>query len=255
MSKNEDIILEEKINENELPKSKNYKKIKHLTVIIAFTLIIAAVITLSIAHFKVETIEKGNKPVVRNLGFDITAAKTFNLGSFKVHGQTVSIKYVVSVTKAKCTNKIVISSSLGHAEFGNTGVAAPGSGTKSYNMAIFKFNLPQLPTVSVTGYAKGSLSWSVAQKAAGKLSIGLSGTLTLAAEMKNASGAISSFSCNGQGTLTEAKGKLVASNGSITKDTDFSLGMGHLKITYSAKIGTIDIKLTTINLFEGWRSV
>ena len=56
MSKNEDIILEEKINENELPKSKNYKKIKHLTVIIAFTLIIAAAIILSFVNFKVEAI-------------------------------------------------------------------------------------------------------------------------------------------------------------------------------------------------------
>ena len=255
MDKSEEIILEESINEKELSETKNYKKIKYSMAIIASTLIIAAVITLSIGHFKVEVLEEGNKPVVRNLGFDITAAKTFNLGSFKVHGQTVSIKYVVSVTKAKCTNKIVISSSMGSHEFGNTGVAASGSGTKSYNVAIFKFNLPQLPTVSVTGYAKGSLSWSVAQKSAGKYSIGLSGTLALAAEMKNASGPIASFSCNGQGTLTEAKGKLVASNGSINKDTDFSLGMGHLKITYSAKIGTIDIKLTTINLFEGWRSV
>ena len=207
MDKSEEIILEESINEKELSETKNYKKIKYSMAIIASTLIVAAVITLSIGHFKVEVIEEGNKPAVRNLGFDITAAKTFNLGSFKVAGQTVSIKYVVSVTKAKCTNKIVISSGLGSFEFGNTGISAPGSGSKSYLVPIFKINIPQIPTVSMTGYAKGSLSWSVTSKSAGKYSIGLSGTLNLGAEMKAPSGVIASISCNGQGILTEAKGK------------------------------------------------
>ena len=255
MDKSEEIILEESINEKELSETKNYKKIKYSMAIIASTLIIAAVITLSIGHFKVEVIEEGNMPVVRNLGFDITATKTYNLGSFKVLGQTVSIKYVINISKTHCQNKIVISSGLGSFEFGNTGISAPGSGSKSYLVPIFKINIPQIPTVSMTGYAKGSLSWSVTSKSAGKYSIGLSGTLNLVPEMKAPSGVIASISCSGQGVLTEAKGKLVASNGSINKDTDFSLGMGHLKINYSAKLLNVDIKLTTLTIFDGWRSV
>ena len=255
MDKSEEIILEESINEKELSDTKNYKKIKYSMAIIASTLIVAAVITLSIGHFKVEVLEEGNKPVVRNLAFNITASKTYNLGSFKVAGQTVSIKYVVSVTKTMCQNKIVISSSMGHHEFGNTGISSPGSGSKNYSVPIFKMALPQNHTLQITGYAKGSLSWHVASKSAGKLSIGLSGTLHLAAEMKSPHGVIAKLTCKGEGTLSQAKGKLIASNGSINKDTDFSLGMGHLKINYSAKLLNVDIKLTTLTIFDGWRSV
>ena len=45
--------------EKNLPEIKNYKKIKYSIAIISSTLIIAAVITLSIGHFKVEVIEEG----------------------------------------------------------------------------------------------------------------------------------------------------------------------------------------------------
>ena len=106
MNKREEILIKESLNENEFSRTKNYKKIKYSIAIITSTLIIAAVITLSIGHFKVEVIEEETKPAVRNLGFDITASRTFNLGSFNVTGQTVSIKYVVRMTKTQCQNKI-----------------------------------------------------------------------------------------------------------------------------------------------------
>ena len=102
MDKSEEIILEESSNEKEMPETKNYKKIKYSLAIITSTLIVAAVITLSIGHFKVEIIEQETKPAVRNLGFYVTASKTFNLGSFNVTGQTVSIKYVVNMTETQC---------------------------------------------------------------------------------------------------------------------------------------------------------
>ena len=130
MNKNGNIILEENMYEKELPKTKNYKKIKYSTAIIASTLIIAAVITLSIVHFKVEGIEEKTKPMIRNLGDDISTSKTYELGSFKVREQTVSIKYVVSITNNNFINKIVICSSLGSFEFGNTGMSSPGKGSK-----------------------------------------------------------------------------------------------------------------------------
>ena len=253
MDKSEEIILEESINEKELSETKNYKKIKYSMAIIASTMIIAAVITLSIGHFKVEVIEKGNMPVVRNLGFDITATKTYNLGSFKVLGQTVSIKYVINISKTHCQNKIVISSGLGSFEFGNTGISAPGSGSKSYLVPIFKINIPQIPTVSMTGYAKVSLSWSVTSKSAGKYNIGLSGTLNLGAEMKAPSGVIASISCNGQGVLTEAKGKLIVSKGSIIKDSDFSFGIGDIAITCIQSAAVVH--RYKFPLFEGWRYI
>ena len=64
MDKSEEIILEENINEKELSDTKNYKKIKYSMAIIASTMIIAAVITLSIGHFKVEVIETEKRKVI-----------------------------------------------------------------------------------------------------------------------------------------------------------------------------------------------
>ena len=146
-------------------KQKITKKLNYSIAIITSTLIIAAVITLSIGHFKVEIIEEEtNKPVVRNLGFDVTASRTFNLGSFNVTGQTVSIKYVVSMTKTKCQNKIVITSGLGSFEFGNTGMSSPCKGYKNYTIPIIKFKSPKYFSEPMIGYAKGSLSWDVSLK-------------------------------------------------------------------------------------------
>ena len=87
MDKCEEIILEESINKKELFDTKNNKKIKYSLAIIASILIIAAVITLSIGHFKVKVIEEENKPLIRNLGFDITADKTYNLGFLRLMGK------------------------------------------------------------------------------------------------------------------------------------------------------------------------
>ena len=123
-----------------MSESKNYKKIKYSIAIIASTIIIAATNTLSIAHFKVEIIEEETKPVIRNLGFDISASKTYNLGSFDYKGQIVSIKYVVSITKTQCQNKIVITSGSGSFEFGNTGMSSPGNGTQNYSTKVFSIH-------------------------------------------------------------------------------------------------------------------
>ena len=172
MDSTKEIILEENMNENDLPETKNYKKIKYSVAIIASTLIIAAVITLSISHFKVEVIEKETKPVVRKLGFGVTASRTFNLASFNIVGHTLSIKYVVSMTKTQCQNKIVINSALGSFEFGNTGMSSPGKGSKTYATPIFKFtSYKYFGDEAITGYAMGSLSWNVSLQSTNKYRI------------------------------------------------------------------------------------
>ena len=76
MDKSEEIILEKNMNVKEFPIIKNYKKIKYSVTIIASTLIIAAVITLSISNFKAEAIEEKTNPMARNLVADISTTKT-----------------------------------------------------------------------------------------------------------------------------------------------------------------------------------
>ena len=50
--------------------------------------------------------EKLPKPVTNS--FPISASKTFNLASFNVLGQKVSVKYVVGISSSKAYNKIVL---------------------------------------------------------------------------------------------------------------------------------------------------
>ena len=95
------------------------------------------------------------KPV-RNL-FSISASKTFNLASFNVLGQTVSVKYVVGISGNNAYNKIVISSGMGSFEFGNQGCSGSISYSKSYSQPIFVFVVPPFPAVSVGCYVGGSV--------------------------------------------------------------------------------------------------
>ena len=251
MNKLEEIILEKSGNEKELSDAKNYKKIKYSIAIITSTLIIA-VITLLIGHFKFEMMEQGTKPVVRNLGFNISASKTYNLGSFNVTGQIISIKYVVIITDTQCQNKIVITSGSGSFEFGNTGISSPGNGTKSYMTPIFKIRVPEIPIDFIKGYAKGSLSCDVQMRFPNQYYIRLKGTLELYTDIKYSTGSIVKATCEGKGILADIKGQLLALNKRIERYVDFSLGMGNLKIIYNIKSSDID-KQSTITLFEGWR--
>ena len=189
--------------------------------------------------------------MVRNLGFDVVSSKTYNLGSFNVTEQTISIKYVVSMTKTQCENKIVITSGLGSFEFGNKGISSPGKDSRGYMTTIFKFKLPQFPKATVNGLVRGSLSWDVSLKSTNKYSIGLSGTLNFYSYKED--NYIIKRSCKGWGTLSQAKGKLIVSERSINKDSDFSLGMGNLKIIFNGSIFPDNIY--TMTLFEGWRSI
>ena len=254
MDTSKEIILEENMNENDLPKIKNYKKIKYSIAIIASTLIIAAVITLSIGHFKVEIIEEEIKPAVRNLQFYRPTSRKCNLGSFKVGEQTVSIIHYNTRLSDKFINEISINSALGHFKFGMSGESYR-NGSKSYMVPIFKITLPQIPNYLVTGYAKGSLSWDYSLTSTNKKRYGLSGALNLYVEMTPLSETNVKVTCEGKGTLAEIKGGIILNdkNSLFFNDSEFSLGMGNLKIIFHGSIFPDNIY--TMTLFEGWRSL
>ena len=155
------------------------------------------------------------------------------------------------MTETQCQNKIVITSELGSFEFGNTGMSSPGKGSKNYATPIIKFKLQKYFSEEIIGYAKGSLSWDVSLKSTNKYNIGLSGTLNFYANKRSLF--TKNRYCTGKGTLSDAKGKLIVSNGSITKDSDFSFGMGNLEINCITS-GIISDH-TTMKLFEGWRYI
>lgn len=198
-------------------------------------------------------------PTVRNLGFDISASKTFNLVSFNCLGQTISIKYVVSVTKSTLINNIVITSGSGSFRFGNTGASASIKRTVSYSTAIAKITMPQYTTVSLALLAEGTLAYSVSLKSGSgtnsKYSAGLSGRLNLGSQIKTGFDSIVSLSTTNEGIVSEATGEMVLSNGSIAKGSGFGLKMGGLKVHVKGKFIGVQVTTITIPIYEGWRSL
>ena len=200
-----------------------------------------------------------SKPL-RNLGFPISASKTFTLCSFSALGQTVTVKYVVSISSSKAVNKVVISSGLGSFEFGNTGCSGSISKSYSYSKQIFKFVVPQFPAVSVGAYAKGSLYWgfgfSSGSGSAAKYWAKISGKLSLGAEIKAGWDAIASLSAFAEGTVFDASGQVTISKGSVAKGSGFSLRMGNIVVGIrGVALGVFKKELWKKTLYSGWKVV
>ena len=196
------------------------------------------------------------KPV-RNLGFQFSATKTFDIASFNFLGQNIKVKYEVKMTTSSVTNKITVSSGLGSFSFGNGGVSGSISDSKSYTVTIFKFIFPNFPAVSVGCYAKGSISWGIGVESGSgsstKYYAKLSGKLTLGAEIKAGWDAIASLSAGAEGTVVDASGKVIISNGSVAKGSGFSIGFGGLSAYIRGCLFTAKIDIATVTIFSGWR--
>ena len=179
-----------------------------------------------------EVVEE-NKPV-RNL-FSISASKTFNLATFDVLGQKVNVKYVVGVSGNSGYNKIVISSSLGSFEFGNSGCSGKVEISRSYSQTIFRFNCPGIFFfVSVSCYVKGSVyagfGFKSGSGSGSKYWAKASGSLALGAEVKAGWDQIASLSAYAEGTVISASAQVTISNGSVSKDSGFRLSVGRLEV-------------------------
>ena len=170
-----------------------------------------------------EIAKEETQPSLRNLGFAVSAEKTFTLASFNVCGQSVSIKYYVKVSSSQAINKIIISSGLGKIEFGNTGCSGTLNRKWEYQQPIFTFPFPNFPVVSVGAFAKGSLKAEIGFKSGSstKVYATLTGKLTLGAEIKAGWDAIASLSAGAEGTVVEASATVTIANGSVPKILDF----------------------------------
>ena len=204
---------------------------------------------------KEEKVEEETEPL-RQL-FPISASKEFNLVSFSFLGQTITIKYVVSVSSSRAVNKLVITSGLGTINFGNEGCSGEVSNSYNYNKHIFTFTFPNFPAVKVGCYATGYLSWSFGfQSGSGtgtKYYATLSGKLALGAEIKAGWDKIASLSAYAEGTVADARGQVTISNGSVAKGSGFSLQMGALVAGIRGCLFSNKIDLVKEPVFSGWR--
>ena len=198
--------------------------------------------------------EEENKSELRNLGFAVSASKTFNLASFNVCGQTVSIKYYVKVSSSEAINKIIISSGLGTFEFGNKGCSGTLSKKWEYKQPIFKFPFPGFPAVTVGAFAKGTIKAEIGFKSGSstKVYATLSGKLTMGAEIKAGWDAIASLSAGAEGTVADASATVTITSGSVSKDSGFSLKMGALEAYIQGCLFTAKIDIARFTIYSGW---
>ena len=207
---------------------------------------------------KGEVIEKEEeiKPELRKLGFSVSASKSFPLASFNVCGLAVSIKYYVSFSSGSAVNKIIITAGGGKIEFGNTGFSGNFKKEWSYTQPIFTFPFPGFPVVSVGAFAKGSLKAEVGLRSGSgsgaKYYAKLTGKLSMGAEIKAGWDAIASLSAGAEGTVVEASASVTVSNGSVSKDSGFSLRMGELEAYIQGCLFTAKIDIARFTIYKGW---
>ena len=204
-----------------------------------------------------EISEEKTQPSLRNLGFEVSAERYFDIVSFDVCGQTVAIKYYVKVTREKVINKIVISSGLGTFEFGNKGCTGNFGKTWEYKQPIFTFRFPGFPLVSVGAYAEGEIYTGVSLKyfQGTTVSACLKGKLVLGAEIKAGWDVIASLSAGAEGTVVEADTCVIIKEGSVSEDRRFTLKMGGLVAYIKGCLFTNDIEVKKFTIFEGWSYV
>jgi len=205
-----------------------------------------------------EKVAKETRPL-RQLSFPISANKEYILASFNLLGQTITIKYVVSISSSKAINKIVISSNLGSFSFGNDGCYGEAGDTYSYYKHIFTFVFPNFPAVSVGCYASGSLTWKIGFLSGSGISskyyASLSGILKLGAEIKAGWDSIASLTAYAEGTVADASGQITFSNGSVDKGSGFKLKMGNLVAGISGCLFSKKIELVKHTIYEGWKVI
>ena len=182
---------------------------------------------------KENEIAEEETPKVRNL-FSISAFKIFDIASFDVLGQTISVKYVVGISSDMAFNKIVISSKLGVFEFGNTGCSGEISLSKSYSQTIFSFVVPKIPDIHIDCYVTGKISVGFGLKSGNgknaKYYATISGNLDLGAKVTAGREIGFSLRTFTEGAVVSANGQVILSNESVSNDSGFKLSIGKLVV-------------------------
>ena len=76
----------------------------------------------------------------------------------------------------------------------------------------------------------------------------------MGAEIKAGWDAIASLSAGGEGTVVEADATVTITEGSVAKDSGFTLKMGGLEAYIKGCLFTAKIEIAKFTIFEGWTS-
>jgi len=207
-----------------------------------------------------EEIPEETKPL-RQMSFPISASRTIPIVTFNVLGQTVTVKYELSISSTKVVNKVTINSNLGTANFGNTGKSDVFSDSLNYNKKIFQFPVPGTGgLISVGAYAKGYLKWGV-QKESGsgkssKYSAYMEGNIALGAQAIAGVEKLATLTAYAEGTVFNAKGTAYLTNNSVNKGSiSISLGKLVAGVKGKALFDLINVDFYKCTIYEGWKVV
>ena len=204
--------------------------------------------------YKNATDYKDKKIVMGHYG---PTSKTYEVATFKVLGQSVTVKYEVGMKNNKAYNKVVIISKLGTFEFGNKDSTGPITKTFEYSQMVFKFIPPPFPLIAIGVYIKGVLEVAFGVKSGSgydaKYFARIEGSLILGAEIKIGWDFIASLTAFAEGTILSASAETTIYKGVISKTPGFRLSIGKLVVGIRACLfWFIKTTLWTTVLFKGW---
>ena len=204
--------------------------------------------------YKNATDYKDKKIVMGHYG---PTSKTYEVATFKVLGQSVTVKYEVGMKNNKAYNKVVIISKFGTFEFGNKDSTGPITKTFEYSQMVFKFIPPPFPLIAIGVYIKGVLEVAFGVKSGSgydaKYFARIEGSLILGAEIKIGWDFIASLTAFAEGTILSASAETTIYKGVISKTPGFRLSIGKLVVGIRACLfWFIKTTLWTTVLFKGW---
>ena len=158
-------------------------------------------------------------------------------------------------------NKIVISSNLGSADFGNSGSYDVFTDSANFEREIFEVPIPQtFNAIKIAGVAEGSLSWGVRYESgsgrSSRYSAFLEGTLDLSAKAIAGWDLLATLEAWAKGTLVNASGTSYFTSGSVDKGSlSISLGGLSIGISGSALNDYISADFLEYEIYGGWKAV
>ena len=203
-------------------------------------------------------VELRNSKLLRNLGWEGSFSKSWTLASSNILGKTVSLKYTISLSSGKLTNKITASCDSISISFGNTGTSTnknqPSKSTG--DKIIFTIPFPGTPVpVKFNFKIGGSLGYNVKyDTSALKFTVSLTGTLYAKAEVAAGVKGVAEVSVGAQGTIISitSSSSLTKKSSAYTSSNSISISGGEISVYAKGKLLNKEVFSITKKCSKGW---
>ena len=203
-------------------------------------------------------VELRNSKQLRNLAWEGSFSKSWTLASSNILGKTVSLKYTISLSSGKLTNKITASCDSISISYGNTGTSTnknePSKSTG--DKTIFTIPFPGTPVpVKFKFKIGGSLGYNVKyDTSALKFTVSLTGTLYAKAEVVAGVKGVAEVSVGAQGTIVSitSSSSLTKKSSTYTSSNSISISGGEISVYAKGKLLNKEVFTITKKCLKGW---